>query len=72
MTYQLTACGVLHMESSAFIPPDPTNRDWLEYQDWLSSGGQVLPLNETLENAVPDSAVKTLAKKWLAGISRQP
>ncbi|MFW9080369.1 hypothetical protein ACOI9X_13990 [Pseudomonas sp. P2757] len=72
MTYQLTACGVLRMEGSAFIPQDPTNRDWLEYQEWLLSGGQVLPLNETLEKSAPDSTVKTLAKKWLAGISPQP
>ena len=72
MTYQLTAYGVLRMEDSAFIPQDLTNRDWLEYQEWLQSGGLVLPLNETLETTAPDSIVKTLAKKWLAGISRQP
>ncbi|MBC8997737.1 hypothetical protein IAI51_14475 [Pseudomonas sp. N40(2020)] len=72
MGYQLTMCGVLRVSDSAFIPQDPTNRDWLEYQDWLLSGGQVLPLNESLEKAAPDSSVKTLAKKWLAGISAQP
>ena len=49
MTYLLTAYGVLRMEDSAFIPQDLTNRDWLEYQEWLQSGGLVLPLNETLE-----------------------
>lgn len=72
MTYQLTAYGVLRMEDSAFIPQDLTNRDWLEYQEWLLSGGLVLPSNETPEKIAPDSSVKTLAKKWLAGISRQP
>ena len=72
MTYQLTAYGVLRMEDSAFIPQDLTNRDWLEYQEWLQSGGLVLPLNETLEKTAPDSPLKTLAKKWLAGLSRQP
>ncbi|MGN4047539.1 hypothetical protein [Pseudomonas sp. SM4] len=71
MTYQLTACGVLRMEDSAFIPQDPTNRDWTEYQAWLSSGGQVLPLDEAPE-AAAGSNLKTLANKWLAGIGRQP
>lgn len=72
MTYQMTTYGVLRIEDSAFIPQDLTNRDWLEYQEWLLSGGLVLPLNETLEKTASDSSVKTLAKKWLAGISAQP
>ena len=71
MTYQMTTYGVLRIEDSAFIPQDLTNRDWLEYQEWLLSGGLVLPLNETLEKTASDSSVKTLAKKWLTGISRQ-
>jgi hypothetical protein len=72
MTYQLTACGVLRTGDSAFIPPDPTNRDWLEYQQWLLSGGQVQSLEGALGEAVAQSPLKTLANKWLAGISRQP
>ena len=71
MTYQLTASGVLRMEDSAFIPQDPDNRDWLAYQQWLLSGGEVLPVGETVEDAVPGSTLKTIAKKWLTGISRQ-
>ena len=72
MDYQMTVNGVLRLSDLAFVPQDPANRDWLEYQEWLLSGGQVLPLTDTLEKAAPDSAVKTLAKKWLAGISLQP
>ncbi|MFJ4250691.1 hypothetical protein SAMN04488483_2761 [Pseudomonas helmanticensis] len=71
MTYQLTPCGVLRIEDSAFIPQDPTNRDWVAYQSWLVSGGQVLPLDEAPE-AAAGSTLKTLANKWLAGIGRQP
>jgi hypothetical protein len=71
MTYQLTTCGVLRTEDSSFIPQDPTNRDWLDYQAWLLSGGQVLPLSETLEKTASDNSVTTLAKKWLTGIGRQ-
>lgn len=72
MTYQLTACGVLRTEGSAFIPPDPTNRDWLEYQAWLLSCGRVHFPEGTLGKAVEQSTLKTLANKWLAGIRRQP
>ncbi len=72
MTYQLTACGVLRTEDFAFIPPDPTNRDWLEYQEWLLSGGQVQSPGGALGEAVEQSTLKTLANKWLAGIGRQP
>jgi hypothetical protein len=71
MDYQMTVNGVLRLSDLAFVPQDPANRDWLEYQEWLLSGGQVQPLNDTLEKAAPDSAVKTLAKKWLAGINLQ-
>ena len=69
MTYQLTASGVLRMEDSAFIPQDPDNRDWIAYQQWLVSGGEVLSSGE---GATPNTSLKTLAKKWLTGIGRQP
>jgi hypothetical protein len=72
MTYQLSACGVLRVEDRAFIPQDPTNRDWLEYQEWLLSGGHVMAFNEALEESAPNNTLTTLAKKWLAGINRQP
>jgi hypothetical protein len=69
MTYQLTASGVLRMEDSAFIPQDPDNRDWIAYQQWLISGGEVLSSGE---GATPNTSLKALAKKWLGGVSRQP
>lgn len=39
--YQLTATdqSVIRTEDQAFIPNDPANRDWAEYQDWLAGGG---------------------------------
>lgn len=43
MAYKLSACGVLRLSDCAFIPQDSNNRDWLEFQQWQLSGGQVLP-----------------------------
>jgi hypothetical protein len=39
--YQLTATdqAVIRTVDQAFIPADPGNRDWVEYQDWLAGGG---------------------------------
>jgi hypothetical protein len=38
--YQLTATenSVIRTEDGACIPNDPANRDWIEYQNWLSLG----------------------------------
>jgi hypothetical protein len=39
--YQLTAteASVIRTADQAFIPNDPANRDWQEYQQWLEAGG---------------------------------
>ena len=41
--YQLTAseepCVVIRTEDGAYIPPDPANRDYAEYQQWVEGGG---------------------------------
>lgn len=71
MSYQLTANGVLRLSDLAYVPQDPANRDWLEYQAWLLSGGQVLSSNEAFEESAPNSTLTTLAKKWLGGVGRQ-
>ena len=40
--YQLTAseepCAVIRTEDGACIPPDPANRDYAEYQQWVMDG----------------------------------
>lgn len=38
--------GVLRIEDNAFIPFDPANRDFQEYQEWLALGNQPLPPDE--------------------------
>jgi hypothetical protein len=38
--YQLTAAdSVIRTEDGACIPADPANRDYVEYQKWLTDGG---------------------------------
>jgi hypothetical protein len=41
--YQLTAseepCAVIRTEDGACIPPDPANRDYAEYLQWVEGGG---------------------------------
>jgi len=39
MTYQLTSGDTIHrLADNAFIPPDPANIDYAEYQQWLAAG----------------------------------
>lgn len=37
--YKLTKDGAQNTETTAFIPDDPGNNDWREYQKWLKDGG---------------------------------
>ena len=39
-TYKLDAYGnsIIRIEDRAFIPFDPSNRDYREYQAWLAEG----------------------------------
>lgn len=60
MRYQLMTSGVFRLADSVFIPEDSTNRDWILYQEWLSHGGESLPMNsspgqEGVERAWRDS-----------------
>ena len=36
--YKLKDGGVIRFIDGAHIPDDPTNSDWMEYQDWLGQG----------------------------------
>lgn len=34
---------ILRLPDNAYIPSDPDNQDWVQYQLWLSEGGVPLP-----------------------------
>lgn len=38
--------GVIRVSDNAFIPLDPDNRDFQEYQEWLALGNQPIPADE--------------------------
>ena len=38
--------SVIRLADNAFIPFDPANTDFLEYQKWLALGNQPLPPDE--------------------------
>ncbi|MBK5551029.1 hypothetical protein JFU49_12250 [Pseudomonas sp. TH03] len=63
MSYQLTVNGVFRLADSAFIPQDPANRDWLEYLEWMASGGEALPIDSLLETKVSDQGVFAFLKR---------
>lgn len=42
--YQLTLSdSIFRISDNAYIPPDPLNRDYAEYLEWLSQGNEPLP-----------------------------
>jgi hypothetical protein len=44
MTYQLTQGDtILRLADNAFIPPDPGNRDYREYLEWVDAGNTPEP-----------------------------
>lgn len=46
MSYQLirNSSSVTRLADGACIPADPANRDWQDYQAWLSAGGGNVPV----------------------------
>ena len=38
--------SVIRLSDTTFIPFDPANQDFVEYNKWLSEGNQPLPADE--------------------------
>jgi hypothetical protein len=66
MTYQLTqASSILRIADNTFIPPDPANRDYREYLEWLGSGNEPLPAPEPAPAPAPPTPEQKLAAAGL-------
>ena len=44
-TGEVSTQVIKRLPDNAFIPNDPENTDWQQYQVWLSEGGVPLPPN---------------------------
>jgi hypothetical protein len=66
MTYQLLQSGGIHrLSDNAFIPPDPANTDYAEYQQWLAAGNTPLPAPAPPTPPEPPTAIEKLAAAGL-------
>lgn len=67
--YKLTqdASVVLRVSDGAFIPADPTNRDYAEYMRWLDEGNTPDPVGPA---PVPQSATMRQARLALLSIGK--
>lgn len=45
-TQQEIRKAIVRIEDNAWIPNDPANMDFVEYQKWLSEGNSPLPADE--------------------------
>ena len=60
--YQLTATDVvIRTVDQAWIPNDPANRDWVEYEAWLADGG--VPDPYVPPEPVPHSTASSPARR---------
>jgi hypothetical protein len=64
--YQLTTADrngpVLRTADQAWIPNDPANRDWQEYQQWLADGGVPDPVPPKITPALDAKPARTTAE----------
>ena len=66
MTYQLTTTdSIFRIADSTWIPPDPANRDYREYLDWVAAGNEPLPAPELPEPPAAPTPEQKLAASGL-------
>jgi hypothetical protein len=65
--YKLTNCEcVLNTTTSTFIPNDKRNRDWREYEKWLSYGNVPLAADLPLPPVLSRTAIQSTDTESLA------
>ena len=75
--YQLTATDafVLRTADQCWIPNEPAHRYWIEYQDWLTSGGvpdPYVPPEPVPSEAAPETTVLYDHENRLRTLEGQP
>ena len=67
MSYQIFNGGVVREADNASIPNDPKNKDWKEYQNWLSEGNtpgtDLQEQKDTVEEQLDDLRQQASAAK---------
>lgn len=67
--YKVANNGVIRLVDSAFIPADPGNRDWQEYQDWIDAGNTPNPAQSADEaRAVTLADINAACEKTIAAL----
>ena len=67
--YKLANNGVIRLLDSAFVPADPANRDWQEYQNWIAAGNAPAPAQSADEaKASALAAINTACENAIAAI----
>jgi hypothetical protein len=68
--YQLTATtAVIRTADQAYIPADPANRDYAEYQQWVADGG--VPDPYVPPKPPPPDASAIVDQSYRSGLVRQ-
>lgn len=60
--YQQLEVGVRDLTTGKYIKPDRSSPDWREYQEWLTAGGVVLPMDSVGQDDLPTSKLKRQAE----------
>lgn len=69
MSYQLKPRGVRRLIDEAFIPNEPANADWREFEQWVAQGNTPLPDDPApaaIDCADADTLEKTIKATLLA------
>lgn len=52
MTGEIANYAIQRIADNAFIPFDPANTDFVEYQKWLAEGNQPLPADSVADEVL--------------------